>query len=199
MRCLQWQRFFGGQATGATGPQDLSAAMREVPWLRQEWVRQNQQSRPLRQPAAPPILDFTCGQAGPIRFPKRTADEKPRPQGIHGRGQSGVGIPVNTGCLGDILAPDQPGNIRRFTYLSNRAGLDRHATEAALLRQPRPRTAVMSRAATTPNATAVTRPLSSPLRLRPPIEAVLPKPLFKIAKDVDLAQGTQPLPGILVL
>lgn len=116
----------------------------------------------------------------PTGFSKRTADEKPRPQGIYGRGQSGVGIPVNMGCLGDILAPDAPRNIRRFTYLSNRNGPRSTWKRAALLRQPRPRTAVMSRAATTPNATAATKPLSSPLRLTV-------KPVTSIARPATTA------------
>jgi hypothetical protein len=44
VRCLQRQWLFGGQATSATRPQDLPAAMSEVPGL-----RKNQKSRPLRR------------------------------------------------------------------------------------------------------------------------------------------------------
>jgi hypothetical protein len=54
VRCLQWQWLFGGQATRATRPQDLPAAMSEVPGL-----RKNQKSRPLRR-----LADSAMGQPG---------------------------------------------------------------------------------------------------------------------------------------
>jgi hypothetical protein len=56
----------------------------------------------------------------------------------------------------------------------------RPPVEAALLRQPKLRTAVMSRAAATPNATAAARPCSSPLRLTV-------KPVTMIAKPAATA------------
>jgi hypothetical protein len=52
VRCLQWQWLFGGQATSATRPQDLPAAMSEVSGL-----RKNQKSRPLRR-----LADSTIGK-----------------------------------------------------------------------------------------------------------------------------------------
>jgi hypothetical protein len=106
VRHLPWYRLRVREAACATRPQNLSAPMHEVPG-----VRKSQKSRGLKQPLL--LQAAACN----TRLPT-----KPRPQGIYGRGRSGVGTPVNTGCLGEILAPVLPENIRRITYLSNRRG-----------------------------------------------------------------------------
>ncbi len=105
VRHLPWHRLRVREAACATRPQNLSAPMREVPG-----VRKSKKSRGLKQPLRQRGLQH------------QAVNKKPRPQGIYGRGRSGVGIPVNTGCLGEILAPVLPKNIRRITYLSNRRG-----------------------------------------------------------------------------
>ncbi len=105
VRHLPWYRLRVREAACAARPQNLSAPMHEVPR-----VRQDQKSRGLKR---------ALRQAAACNTKRH---KKPRPQGIYGRGRSGVGIPVNTGCLGEILAPVLPGNIRRITYLSNRRG-----------------------------------------------------------------------------
>jgi hypothetical protein len=47
---------------------------------------------------------------------KLLAEKNPARRGSAGEANQEVGIPVNMGCLGDILAADAPENIRRITY-----------------------------------------------------------------------------------
>ena len=60
----------------------------------------------------------------------------------------------------------------------------RPPTEAALLRHPKARAAVMSRAAATPSMTAAAKPGNSPLRLTVKAEATIAKPATTAARWV---------------